>query len=424
MSLNKKRKASVLEEDATPVKYGQKSPSSDRVMKKDEGMKLPDDYYDRPDPLIVECPAHPKKRKSSAGDDVFGPEHESAGFANLDITYAVRPGSAWSSLKPYRNFIGEHVLSTLFIANLLICTVGEQKFSLGSIVYINRHSPAPPAPPPGSSEATILEYDRANLWVAKVLEVRAKDTQHVYLRLFWLYWPDELPNKRQPYHGANELIMSNAMDIVDAMTVAGPAEVTHWDEYKDEQEDLGQRFFRQFLDIKKLGKGIELSPLRRHCICHEYYNPDKTMYKCPSEDCGMWNHEECLVEAILDKTYKKLVEESGPAANGTETNVLSTVKDAVAKPLFPAEKLKDLGKSQTPSNPAVKNEPVTPKLFSKAKKKVNGANRRNGMFKASITNGDETVGKAVKVTIKDERGQDPETWVEDVKCLKCGQILD
>jgi hypothetical protein len=57
--------------------------------------------------------------------------------------------------------------------------------SLGSIVYINRHSPAPPAPPSGSSEDTILEYDRANLWVAKVLEVRAKDNQHVYLRVFY-----------------------------------------------------------------------------------------------------------------------------------------------------------------------------------------------------------------------------------------------
>src|SRR6266516_8122995 len=116
--------------------------------------------------------------------------------------------------------------------NLQMYTVGSEKFSRGSIVYINRHSPAPPAPPSGSSEDTILEYDRANLWVAKVLEVRAKDNQHVYLRLFWLYWTDELPNKRQPYHGGNELIMSNAMDIVDAMTVAGPAEDTHWDEYR------------------------------------------------------------------------------------------------------------------------------------------------------------------------------------------------
>jgi hypothetical protein len=131
MSVNKKRKASALEDDATPVKNGRKSPSSDRVLKKEGVMKLPDDYYDRPDPLSVECPAHPKKRKSSTGDDVFGPEHESAGFANLDITYAVRPGSAWSSLKPYRNFIGEHVLSILCMADLLILRSWRTKVLTG-----------------------------------------------------------------------------------------------------------------------------------------------------------------------------------------------------------------------------------------------------------------------------------------------------
>jgi len=255
--------------------------------------------------------------------------------------------------------------------------------------------------------------------VAKVLEVRAKDNQHVYLRVFWLYWPDELPNGRQPYHGANEFIMSNAMDIVDAMTVAAPAEVTQWDEEKDEQEDLGQRFFRQFLDIKKLGgpKGSELSAIRQHCICHKYYNPDKTMYKCPHDGCGTWNHEECLIEAILDKTYTRLVEESGPAANGTEATVLST------KTLFPAEKLKDLRELQTSSSPH-KPQVATPKSTSKSKKKLNGANRRQGMFNAKIINGDETLGKGVKVTITDERGQDPETWTEDVECLKCGKIFD
>ena len=307
--------------------------------------------------------------------------------------------------------------------------VGEQKFSLGSIVYINRHSPAPPPPPQNASEAAILAYDRENLWVAKVLEVRALDNQHVYLRVFWLYWPDELPMKRQPYHGANEFIMSNAMDIVDAMTVAGPAEVKQWDEQNDEQDDLGQRFFRQFLDINKLGaKNEALSEIRKHCICRQYYNPDKTMYKCPHDGCGTWNHEECLVDAILEKTYKKLVEDSGPAANGTEAegsgSVLSNVKDTITKTLFPAEKLKDLRKSQGSSSTPSKSEPATPKSTSKAKKKVANKEAWKGLFSAKITNGDETVGKGVKATITDERGQDPETWTEDVKCLKCGKLLD
>lgn len=56
-------------------------------------------------------------------------------------------------------------------------------------------------------------------WVARILEIRASDEHHVYARVYWMYWPDELPantldgkkyiSGRQPYHGANELIASN-----------------------------------------------------------------------------------------------------------------------------------------------------------------------------------------------------------------------
>jgi hypothetical protein len=56
-------------------------------------------------------------------------------------------------------------------------------------------------------------------WVARILEIRASDEHHVYARIYWMYWPDELPQGthdgkktvqgRQPYHGLNELIASN-----------------------------------------------------------------------------------------------------------------------------------------------------------------------------------------------------------------------
>jgi hypothetical protein len=56
-------------------------------------------------------------------------------------------------------------------------------------------------------------------WVAKLLEIRAADEHHVYARIYWMYWPDELPpntldgkrtlSGRQFYHGRNELIASN-----------------------------------------------------------------------------------------------------------------------------------------------------------------------------------------------------------------------
>jgi hypothetical protein len=117
MAPNKKRKASALEEDATPVKNGHKSPSADPTVKKEEVKKTTDEIYDTAGtPFRVECPVHSNKRKSKAFDDVLGPEHENGGFANLNITYAVRPGSAWSALKPYRNFIGKDVLPTLVLA--------------------------------------------------------------------------------------------------------------------------------------------------------------------------------------------------------------------------------------------------------------------------------------------------------------------
>jgi hypothetical protein len=56
-------------------------------------------------------------------------------------------------------------------------------------------------------------------WVARILEIRASDEHHVYARVYWMYWSDELPpgtidrkmtvQGRQPYHGTDELIASN-----------------------------------------------------------------------------------------------------------------------------------------------------------------------------------------------------------------------
>ena len=59
----------------------------------------------------------------------------------------------------------------------------------------------------------------ADLLVAKIIEIRPSDEHHVYARVYWMYWPDELRQNtkdgkrtiggRQAYHGQNELIASN-----------------------------------------------------------------------------------------------------------------------------------------------------------------------------------------------------------------------
>ena len=57
-----------------------------------------------------------------------------------------------------------------------------------------------------------------NKWAAKVLEIRALNNRHVFLRVQYLYRPEDLdpPLGREPHHGALELIPSNYMQIVEA----------------------------------------------------------------------------------------------------------------------------------------------------------------------------------------------------------------
>lgn len=80
--------------------------------------------------------------------------------------------------------------------------------------------------------------DPSRQWKAKVLEVRALDTEHVYIRVAWLNRPEDLTTGRKSYHGKYELVPTNQMDIIDAMSVNGPCDVVQWDEQDDESPAL------------------------------------------------------------------------------------------------------------------------------------------------------------------------------------------
>lgn len=124
---------------------------------------------------------------------------------------------------------------------LLIVIVGEEAFGVNDFVSINHSNIA-------HGELYSPE-DEKIFWVARVLEVRARDSQNVYLRVFWMYWPEELPMGAQPYHGKHELVASNHMEIIDAMTVASKASVSHWLE-KDEEKVLDALYWRQTFDFQ------------------------------------------------------------------------------------------------------------------------------------------------------------------------------
>lgn len=146
-------------------------------------------------------------------------------------------------------------------------TVCEQEFEVGQIIFI---------------KTTDADFDSTNMKhfaVGRVLEVRAGDASHVYLRIYYLYKPEELPEGRQPHHGANELIASNHMDIVEALTVADKADVMHWEEDPDGSDWPAddQLFWRQIYDLwkpkdKQFSVRSAMIPLQNRVtdICRNY----------------------------------------------------------------------------------------------------------------------------------------------------------
>jgi hypothetical protein len=189
----------------------------------------------------------------------------------------------------------------------------QHDFKASSYLFVNHKDPAPLLPPPDVSEEELVRYYQKNLWVARLQEAKASDNRNVWLRVFWLYWPEELPGGRQRYHGRSELVLSNDPAIIEATTISGVADVGHWDEWDDEEEikDGSGLYWRQTLDIT-LGRNNEkaLSSVREHCMCGKEYNPDSTMFRCSRPECGTWNHTECLKSELRRSLEPKLANRS------------------------------------------------------------------------------------------------------------------
>jgi hypothetical protein len=175
------------------------------------------DYEDRP--FSVHTVPLSRKRKRTelqVQDDLFE--------ERLSVQYEVKPRDKWESLRRYKKF-----------------TVGAESIATGECILV-KHDDTPDP-----------KIDTASQWKAKVLEVRALDPEHVYIRLSWLNRPEDLDSGRKDYHGKNELVPTNQMDIIDAMAVNGALSVKHWDELADDDEasmpEEEQFFWRQTFDF-------------------------------------------------------------------------------------------------------------------------------------------------------------------------------
>ncbi|KAI0842953.1 hypothetical protein F5Y06DRAFT_77503 [Hypoxylon sp. FL0890] len=210
----------------------------------------------------------------------------------MDRHYQVQPYQKWMDMTRYNSFVLNGVKywseGFIFVANS--STIERQK---------------------NPGEALQPRKKSDDDWVARILEIRASDEHHVYARVYWMYWPDELPpgtqdgkkiiQGRQWYHGANELIASNHMDVINVVSVTAAATVNQWDETNE--DDVQQAlYWRQAFDVRSM----ELSSAELRCKCNRPENPDKRLFGCSNDDCKKWLHDECLIHEALLKTFKRL----------------------------------------------------------------------------------------------------------------------
>ncbi|VTT61429.1 unnamed protein product, partial [Fusarium fujikuroi] len=232
-----------------------------------------------------------KKRKSKNRDEnkqvqlqksPFNPEVRFATRISRDIYYTIEPQELWRGMTCYNNFI-----------------LNQNKYNTESFVYVANEL----------SKENKKAQDHGLM--ARILEIRALDEVHVYARIYWMYRPEDLPlgtvdgdkktQGRQPYHGVNELIASNHMDIINVVSIEGLAAVDEWIDSDTNKvpEDL---YWRQEFDCRN----SQLSSIELICECQEPANPDKIVLKCTNPQCGKSLHEECVSHKILMQVHGRL----------------------------------------------------------------------------------------------------------------------
>lgn len=187
---------------------------------------------------------------------------------------------------------------------------------------------ADPSPADAEKETDREPQEPIPDWVAKVLECRAFDEEHVFLRVLWLYRPEDLPNGRSPWHGANEVFPSNNMQIIDAMTVTDMAKgLLKWDEKAGDVVEKGLLVWRQPCKVAVKGTEVTttvLGKLPTYCVCREPANPDRRLIQCGK--CKNRLHDTCIESETakrvaaegLQKSEAPAAEDDGQAVSGTE----------------------------------------------------------------------------------------------------------
>ncbi|RYP36932.1 hypothetical protein DL767_003180 [Monosporascus sp. MG133] len=355
----------------------------------------------------------------------------------LDRHYQVQPFQKWVDMTRYNSFVlnGVKYYSEGFIFVANSSTIERQK---------------------NPSEALQPRKKSDDDWVARILEIRASDEHHVYARVYWMYWPDELPagtqegrrtiQGRQSYHGQNELIASNHMDVINVVSVTAAATVNQWDE-TNEDEVQPALYWRQAFDVRSM----ELSSAEPRCRCNRPENPDKRLIGCTNGECKKWLHDDCLVHEALLNTYKRLGtdkphkprpikeeqengEEPRRPLSPSESGAAQTAQQSIdVKPEDRRATIR-LGDVEKNGSAAKIEESMTVAVASGTESKKRGRPRKSepsdpgtakpyeGLFEAFIMNDINPPTLEIKDRRENVTGGE-KRWMERINCIVCGHQI-
>ncbi|KAL8938301.1 MAG: hypothetical protein Q9216_003963 [Gyalolechia sp. 2 TL-2023] len=269
----------------------------------------------------------------------------------------IRPQSLWESLSKYRNL-----------------TVRGEQYSVHQYALISRNRE------PGVPH---LHHLSETDCVGRIIEIRAADPQNVYARVFWVLRPEDVPGGRQPYHGEDELISSNLMEIVDALTFKKPVRVVHWmqDDGTPRRAPEEGFYWRQKWDWI----AEKLVPFPTHCVCDKPVSLHELTIQCTNPHCLILLHGACLVEHELRKLLTLLG-------------------------LYDPRQSRDVSTSRADPTP------TTGRQIS-----ISAAD--NGRHYRVDIGESERLDHIGRTRFMFTDLRDPRVWETDIKCLKCGENI-
>ncbi|KAL2632029.1 hypothetical protein R1flu_016715 [Riccia fluitans] len=131
-------------------------------------------------------------------------------------------------------------------------------------------------------------------YVARIERIEKK-VQHkkekMVVKVRWFYHPEETISRRQTFHGAQEICLSDHYDTQDADCIQDKCKVHTFKEYCKLKEVDSNDFFWRF-EYKAALQQLTPDVVDVFCVCELPYNPDHFMVQC--ESCTNWYHPACI----------------------------------------------------------------------------------------------------------------------------------